>query len=208
MAFILRCLCPGYCKYGQDLKMKINKVSILIFFCFLVCLGQCTSTEYARDPAKKGFFLAENMIRQKRYYGGLLMHRINASFFQEYPYGKKSFARLQELNAILKKSIEGRPPVEIIQEKSKIKNQQVYLTIVNNTKKQVQNARIEIEFLTQNNRTIPNPTTGNKSMQRQLSRPIGPWGVYVDRFALTGYPGVYSFRAKIVSHTLKDLKIE
>lgn len=181
----------------------------LFLFCF-ACLSCQSSIERGRDPARKGYFLAEKMIERGRYYDGLLLHRVNANFFSSYYYGKRSQQRIRELNDKLKQSVKNRPKVEVLRKKIKKHgtDHKISITIVNNTANWVINLRISMQFLDSEGEPLAHSLTKKKKLQRIYNQDIGPWGMVNVTFNVSDYRGVQKVQAKVVDYTLKEEALE
>jgi hypothetical protein len=179
---------------------------LLLLALLFSCLSCQSGIEKGRDPARNGYFLAEKMIEQGRYYDGLLLHRVNANFFSEYYYGKRSRQRIRELNDKLKESVRGRPKVEILKKSLTPQGarNKVRLTIVNNTSKWVAHLRVSVRILDSRGKALPHPVTGKKEFQRIYGEDIGPWGLVRMTFSVSGYGAADKVQAEVEDYTLKE----
>lgn len=185
----------------KRVPLKVTKVFsffefLALFFLFLQ-LSACSSTETTRDPSRRGFLLAEQMIDEGRFHDGLLMHRVNAKFFSTYPYAKKSAQRIENLNELLKKSVKGRPEIEVI--KKKIEETEagikVLLTIVNNTEEKISSFELRIQALNAYKRPMLNRITRQYAVTEQSSKSLGAWDINIFVYEIPGFRNV------------KDLKV-
>lgn len=174
---------------------------ILYFYLVLnLFITGCFFTiETKRDPSKKGFLMAERMVRSARYHDALLLHRVNANFFRGLPYAEKSAKRVIELDDVLKKSLEGRPTVEIIKNKIISKNSQkfIILDVVNNTDRKISQLTFRIRLFDSNGMILRQKITRKRYMLKESTKILGSWDIIQYIYPLEEYPEAMKSKVKI-----------
>ncbi len=174
------------------MKEKKYRIFSLVLLVMVSLISACVTAETERDPSKKGYLLAEKLIQEGRYHDGLLMHRVNARFFPEFAYAQNSARRIQELNDLLKKSVQGRPELEMIKQQMDVSSSgaKVLVTIVNNSEKKIRSFDLSIQVFDAKGALLRNRVTGRYSLEEQNSKELGAWDIAVFSYDLSGFTGV------------------
>jgi hypothetical protein len=185
-------------------KVKILNLILILFSIYHA--GCRITTESERDPSKKGYLLAEQMIQKGRYHDGILLHKINADFFFSYSYAKKSKERIEELNALLKISTKGRAPLEITKKEITKKENKLFLifSIANNTEKKIAKTIFEIMIFNNAGRLLRKNLRNYYSLLETYTKPIGGWDIRDVLISLAGFAGAERAEIKIREAFFED----